>query len=102
MKLKDLVSWLQCGHGVEGIPKTDVDHCPRGMLINITDMDEEQALKTALQHMPTFGELEVVKIGIPTPKPVEPVVEPEPKKSIAEATAPKEDDPEEEEDEDEE
>lgn len=89
MKLSDLVPWLQGGNGVRGIPLTDVDKCPRGLLINITDMDDKQALKVALSNMPIFADLTVVKIGIPKPAPVKPVKKPKPKKTIAEATVKK-------------
>jgi hypothetical protein len=81
MKLRDLVPWLQGGNGVRGIPETDIDGCPRGLLINITDLDDEQALKKALSLMPTFADLEVVKIGLPKPKPAKPKRKPKPKKT---------------------
>lgn len=87
MKLNELVPWLQSGNGIKGIPETDVDKCPRGMLINITDMDDKQALKFALSHMPTFADLTVVKIGIPKPEPTVPKPKPKSKATIATATS---------------
>jgi hypothetical protein len=89
MKLNELVPWLQGGNGVKGIPQTDVDKCPRGLLINITDMTDAQALKFALSNMPMFADCTVVKIGIPVPEPIKPKSVPKPKKSIAEATSKK-------------
>lgn len=86
MKLSQLVPWLQRGNGVKGIPQTDVDNCPRGLLINITDLDDTKALKLAKSLMPTFADCVVVKIGIPKPKPVKPVKQKKPKKTIVEAT----------------
>lgn len=87
MTLSELIAWLQSGNSVRGIPETDVDKCARGLLINITDMDDKQALKFALGHTPVFDDCIVVKIGIPTPEPIKKKPKPKPKKTIAEATS---------------
>lgn len=86
MTLEELIPWLQGGNGIRGIPETDVDKCPRGMLINITDMDDKQALKFALGHMPEFANLTVVRIGIPKPEAPKPKAVQKAKRTIAEAT----------------
>ena len=87
MKLSELVPWLERGDGVRGIPETDVDNCPRGLLINITDVkDDAKMLKMAKGLMPTFADLKVVKIGKPKPEPIKPKPKPKAKKTIAEAT----------------
>lgn len=89
MKLIELLYWLEAGHGVRGIPQTDASKCPRGLLINITDLDDVKALKTAKSLMPTYADVTVVKLGDPTPEPIEKVEQPAPPVTIREATAPK-------------